>query len=72
MDDHQCAQATRNWQTEWDCKRLPVQERKMDQSCIPGMMQHASDAKIVRSTSDLALNRGLSALAQGFFHQPAY
>lgn len=46
-------------------KRLPVQELKIDKSFVLGMIQDASDAKIVRSTIDLAHNLGLSVVAEG-------
>ena len=46
-------------------KRLPVQELKIDKSFVMGMAADDSDAKIVRSTIDLAHNLGLSVVAEG-------
>jgi diguanylate cyclase (GGDEF)-like protein len=46
-------------------KRLPVQELKIDKSFVMGMAHDASDAKIVRSTVDLAHNLGLTVVAEG-------
>lgn len=46
-------------------KRLPVQELKIDKSFVLGMIHDESDAKIVRSTIDLAHNLGLSVVAEG-------
>ncbi|MFM2261458.1 MAG: hypothetical protein RI959_134 [Pseudomonadota bacterium] len=46
-------------------KRLPVSELKIDKSFVMGMSEDASDAKIVRSTVDLAHNLGLSVVAEG-------
>lgn len=46
-------------------KRLPVSELKIDQSFVFGMTSNESDAKIVRSTIDLAHNLGLSVVAEG-------
>ncbi|WP_293775603.1 EAL domain-containing protein [uncultured Oxalicibacterium sp.] len=46
-------------------KRLPVHELKIDKSFVMGMETDASDAKIVRSTIDLAHNLGLSVVAEG-------
>ena len=46
-------------------KRLPVSELKIDKSFVMGMESDASDAKIVRSTIDLAHNLGLSVVAEG-------
>ena len=46
-------------------KRLPVHELKIDQSFVKGMLDDASDAKIVRSTIDLAHNLGLQVVAEG-------
>jgi diguanylate cyclase (GGDEF)-like protein len=46
-------------------KRLPVDELKIDKSFVMGMELHADDAKIVRSTIDLAHNLGLSVVAEG-------
>lgn len=46
-------------------KRLPVSELKVDKSFVLGMTSNDSDAKIVRSTIDLAHNLGLSVVAEG-------
>ncbi len=46
-------------------KRLPVNELKIDKSFVMGMVDDDSDAKIVRSTVDLAHNLGLSVVAEG-------
>ena len=46
-------------------KRLPVDELKIDKSFVIGMEQDEDDAKIVRSTIDLAHNLGLSVVAEG-------
>ena len=46
-------------------KRLPVDELKIDQSFVLSMEQDQDDAKIVRSTIDLAHNLGLTVVAEG-------
>ncbi|RQP24514.1 putative bifunctional diguanylate cyclase/phosphodiesterase [Piscinibacter terrae] len=46
-------------------KRLPVDELKIDKSFVLSMEKDADDAKIVRSTIDLAHNLGLSVVAEG-------
>lgn len=46
-------------------KRLPVHELKIDQSFVKGMTTSEGDAKIVRSTIDLAHNLGLQVVAEG-------
>ena len=46
-------------------KRLPVDELKIDQSFVKNMERDLDDAKIVRSTVDLAHNLGLSVVAEG-------
>lgn len=46
-------------------KRLPVDELKIDQSFVKHMETDLDDAKIVRSTIDLAHNLGLSVVAEG-------
>lgn len=46
-------------------KRLPVNELKIDRSFVMAMDKDESDAKIVRSTIDLAHNLGLSVVAEG-------
>jgi EAL domain-containing protein (putative c-di-GMP-specific phosphodiesterase class I) len=46
-------------------KRLPVNELKIDKSFVMGMGTDQSDAKIVRSTIDLAHNLGLTVVAEG-------
>jgi len=42
-----------------------VQELKIDKSFVMGMSDDESDAKIVRSTIDLAHNLGLTVVAEG-------
>lgn len=46
-------------------KRLPVHELKIDKSFVMQMERDSDDAKIVRSTIDLAHNLGLSVVAEG-------
>ena len=46
-------------------KRLPVNELKIDKSFILNMERDPDDAKIVRSTIDLAHNLGLRVVAEG-------
>ena len=46
-------------------KRLPVDELKIDKSFVMGMVTDEDDAKIVRSTIDLAHNLGLTVVAEG-------
>ena len=46
-------------------KRLPLDELKIDKSFVIGMERDADDAKIVRSTIDLAHNLGLTVVAEG-------
>ena len=46
-------------------KRLPVAELKIDKSFVLGMERSSGDAKIVRSTIDLAHNLGLKVVAEG-------
>ena len=46
-------------------KRLPVDELKIDKSFVMSMESDADDAKIVRSTIDLAHNLGLLVVAEG-------
>lgn len=46
-------------------KRLPVDELKIDKSFVLSMEKDTDDAKIVRSTIDLAHNLGLSVVAEG-------
>ncbi len=52
-------------------KQLPVQELKVDQSFVFGMVQDEGDRKIVRSTIELAHNLGLSVVAEGIETQEA-
>jgi diguanylate cyclase (GGDEF)-like protein len=53
-------------------KRLPVDELKIDKSFVMGMEADADDAKIVRSTIDLAHNLGLSVVAEGVENQAVW
>ena len=46
-------------------KRLPVDELKIDKSFVMSMEKDLDDAKIVRSTIDLAHNLGLTVVAEG-------
>ncbi|HET7527328.1 MAG TPA: sensor domain-containing phosphodiesterase, partial [Burkholderiaceae bacterium] len=46
-------------------KRLAVDELKIDKSFVMAMTSEADDAKIVRSTIELAHNLGLSVVAEG-------
>jgi len=46
-------------------KSLPVDELKIDKSFVTAMERDLDDAKIVRSTIDLAHNLGLSVVAEG-------
>lgn len=46
-------------------KRLPVDELKIDRSFVMNMERSVHDAKIVRSTVDLAHNLGLRVVAEG-------
>jgi diguanylate cyclase (GGDEF)-like protein len=46
-------------------KQLPVQELKIDRSFVIGMERDNGDAKIVRSTIDLAHNLNLRVVAEG-------
>jgi EAL domain-containing protein (putative c-di-GMP-specific phosphodiesterase class I) len=46
-------------------KRLPVDELKIDKSFVMAMEKDGDDAKIVRSTIDLAHNLGLTVVAEG-------
>jgi diguanylate cyclase (GGDEF)-like protein len=46
-------------------KRLPVDELKVDSSFVMAMERDLDDAKIVRSTIELAHNLGLSVVAEG-------
>jgi len=50
-------------------KRLPVDELKIDKSFVINMEKDEDDAKIVRSTIDLAHNLGLTVVAEGVENQ---
>jgi diguanylate cyclase (GGDEF)-like protein len=53
-------------------KRLPVDELKIDKSFVLSMERDLDDAKIVRSTVDLAHNLGLSVVAEGVENAKAW
>ncbi|MBV8468815.1 MAG: EAL domain-containing protein [Pelomonas sp.] len=53
-------------------KSLPVDELKIDKSFVLKMESDASDAKIVRSTIDLAHNLGLRVVAEGVETEKAW
>ena len=53
-------------------KRLPVDELKIDKSFVMNMESDLSDAKIVRSTVDLAHNLGLAVIAEGVENAKAW
>ena len=53
-------------------KRLPVDELKIDKSFVLSMETDADDAKIVRSTIDLAHNLGLTVVAEGVENAKAW
>ena len=53
-------------------RRLPVDELKIDRSFVMAMQLDANDAKIVRSTIDLAHNLGLSVVAEGIENASVY
>jgi diguanylate cyclase (GGDEF)-like protein len=53
-------------------KRLPVDELKIDKSFVMSMENDADDAKIVRSTIDLAHNLGLTVVAEGVENAKAW
>jgi diguanylate cyclase (GGDEF)-like protein len=53
-------------------KRLPVSELKIDKSFVMAMERDEGDAKIVRSTIDLAHNLGLKVVAEGVENQAVY
>jgi diguanylate cyclase (GGDEF)-like protein len=52
-------------------KRLPVDELKIDRSFVMAMETDDDDAKIVRSTIDLAHNMGLTVVAEGVENEAA-
>ena len=53
-------------------KRLPVDELKIDKSFVMSMEKDLDDAKIVRSTIDLAHNLGLRVVAEGVENAKAW
>ncbi|MFM8766810.1 MAG: putative bifunctional diguanylate cyclase/phosphodiesterase, partial [Rubrivivax sp.] len=53
-------------------KRLPLDELKIDRSFVMSMQTDPADAKIVRSTIDLAHNLGLSVVAEGIDSPEAF
>lgn len=53
-------------------KRLPLDELKIDRSFVMSMQSDPADAKIVRSTIDLAHNLGLSVVAEGIDSPEAF
>jgi diguanylate cyclase (GGDEF)-like protein len=53
-------------------KRLPVDELKIDKSFVLSMETDVDDAKIVRSTIDLAHNLGLTVVAEGVENAKAW
>ena len=53
-------------------KRLPVDELKIDKSFVLSMETDLDDAKIVRSTIDLAHNLGLTVVAEGVENAKAW
>jgi EAL domain-containing protein (putative c-di-GMP-specific phosphodiesterase class I) len=53
-------------------KRLPVDELKIDKSFVMKMESDLDDAKIVRSTIDLAHNLGLSVVAEGIENEATW
>lgn len=53
-------------------KRLPVNELKVDQSFVFGMIENKSDRMIVQSTIDLAHNLGLDVVAEGVETEEMY
>jgi diguanylate cyclase (GGDEF)-like protein len=53
-------------------KRLPVDELKIDKSFVMSMETDVDDAKIVRSTIDLAHNLGLTVVAEGVENAKAW
>ncbi|MDE2093571.1 MAG: EAL domain-containing protein, partial [Burkholderiales bacterium] len=53
-------------------KRLPVDELKIDKSFVMKMESDLDDAKIVRSTIDLAHNLGLSVVAEGIENEQTW
>ncbi len=52
-------------------RRLPVQELKIDQSFVSGMLDDPQDEVIVRSTVDLGHNLDLLVVAEGVEHPAA-
>ena len=53
-------------------RKLPVDELKIDRSFVLGLQSNPDDAKIVRSTIDLAHNLGLSVVAEGIENEAVF
>jgi EAL domain-containing protein (putative c-di-GMP-specific phosphodiesterase class I) len=48
-----------------DLRRLPLDEVKLDASCVRGMGRDAADAAVVRATAQLARTLGVRVVAEG-------
>jgi EAL domain-containing protein (putative c-di-GMP-specific phosphodiesterase class I) len=51
-------------------RKLPFSEIKIDRSFVKGIANDSEDAAIVRSTSELGHNLGLSVVAEGVEDEP--